>query len=273
MKKKRDKAQNIDFSFLDRPEILSLVFHPRRQAVKDPEVTEIFVPVTESIQISCRWHFTDKDAPTILFFHGNGEIASDYDDLAPAFNKLGLNFFVADYRGYGQSDGSPTWTGMAQDAHTIFSYLTSFLKEKEYTPDLIVMGRSLGSASAIEIASHYGHQLKGVIIESGFAHTYQLIRRLGVPQSYLPSDREHEVSNLEKIKEVNISILIIHAQNDQIIPLQDAKDLYSNVTTADEDKELFIIPQADHNTILYFGFEEYFRALKNFILMLKSLDA
>ncbi|MFX0067438.1 MAG: alpha/beta hydrolase [Candidatus Hermodarchaeota archaeon] len=273
MKEKNQKTQNIDLSFLDRPEILQLVFYPRREVAKDPDVIEILVPVTESIKISCRWHFVDKNAPTVLFFHGNGEIASDYDDLAPAYNKMGLNLFVADYRGYGQSNGSPTLTAMILDAHVIFSYLRRFLEEQNYYQEIIVMGRSLGSASAIEIAFQHPQQIKGMIIESGYAHTYKLFRRLGVPSTYLPSEKEHEVSNLEKIKRVQLPTLIIHAQNDHIIPLQDGKDLYDNIATIKEEKELVIIPQADHNSILYFGFEIYFKSLKKFFLKLGVLKS
>ena len=53
-----------------------------------------------------------EERPTILFFYGNGETAADYDNIAPIYNQVGLNFFVADYRGYGQSGGSPSFCSM-----------------------------------------------------------------------------------------------------------------------------------------------------------------
>lgn len=56
-----------------------------------------------------------KNAPTLLFFHGNGEIVEDYDDIAQIYLKLGINFLPVDYRGYGRSTGSPTVTAMMRD--------------------------------------------------------------------------------------------------------------------------------------------------------------
>ncbi|MCK7515883.1 MAG: lysophospholipase [Desulfobacterales bacterium] len=84
----------------------------------------------------------------ILFFHGNGEIVDDYDDLGPFYNRLGINFLAVDYRGYGNSTGKPTTSAMLADCHVIFKFVNDWLREKGYTGALIVMGRSLGSASA-----------------------------------------------------------------------------------------------------------------------------
>ena len=42
--------------------------------------------------IGARFHIAGKEAPNILFFHGNGEIVSDYDDLGPVYNRIGINF-------------------------------------------------------------------------------------------------------------------------------------------------------------------------------------
>jgi hypothetical protein len=98
-----------EFKILDRPEILQFIFYPRRDFSPHPRVPNAvnhLIPVDEGISISCRFYFDDETSPNILFFHGNGEIASDYDDIAPLYTQLGINFFVADYRGYGLSGES-----------------------------------------------------------------------------------------------------------------------------------------------------------------------
>ena len=66
-----------------------------------------------------------------------------------------INLFVADYRGYGLSNGRPTATNLLKDAHAIFQGFIAFLEELNYGGDIFIMGRSLGSVPALEIASHY----------------------------------------------------------------------------------------------------------------------
>ncbi len=154
-----------DLTFLDNDRILQLVFHPRKHYGSPPRETEdtysLKFNIAEGIEISGRMYLSDnsKISPTILFFHGNGEIASDYDFIGPTYQQLGINFFVADYRGYGNSSGSPTFSSMISDSHLIYTSFKDYLTTNGFTGGLAVMGRSLGSACAIEIVSHYQDQI------------------------------------------------------------------------------------------------------------------
>jgi fermentation-respiration switch protein FrsA (DUF1100 family) len=121
----------------------------------------------------------------------------------------------------------------------------------------------LGSASAIELASSYQNEITGLIIESGFAYTYELLQRLGIPQKFLPEDKEIEISPLPLINEINIPTLIIHGENDFIIPANNGYALYEN--SSSKEKELVIIPSAGHNDLLYLGFEKYMAAVESFL--------
>ena len=67
---------------------------------------------TPGWSIGGRFYAAGATAPTLLFFHGNGEIVADYEDLGPLYARQGLNFFPVDYRGYGRSTGTPTVTAM-----------------------------------------------------------------------------------------------------------------------------------------------------------------
>jgi hypothetical protein len=197
-----------------------------------------------------------------LFFHGNGEIASDYDDIGPLYTQAGINFFVADYRGYGLSGGEPTFTNLIRDAHLISKGFKQMLKGRDYCGGLFVMGRSLGSIPAIEVAHHYQQEMEGLIIESGFADPIRLVAHIiGAPirGSRIPS----QLSNLKKIHTVSIPTLIIHAENDSLIPIEEAEDLYRNSVA--QDKRLVIIPKADHNTIFLVGMRKYLKAIKAFV--------
>jgi hypothetical protein len=255
-----------ELQILDQPQILQILFYPRRDSGDKPSIANAitcFIPVEEDVSISCRFYSNNKSSPNILFFHGNGEIASDYDDIATIFTHMGVNLFVADYRGYGMSGGNPTVSSMMRDAHLVFDGAKQMLGEKGYYGEVFVMGRSLGSASAIELAYHYQQEIKGLIIESGFADIINLLTYIGIPLKPLGLDRKKVFSNRERIRSISIPTLIIHAEHDHIIPLQEGKDLYHNAGA--KDKRLVIIPKANHNNIFLVGMKEYLQAMTEFI--------
>ena len=252
-----------DYSALDRPEFLQFVFYPRKYFTTPPSnSTDHLILVEEEVSILCRFYVHDQGSPSILFFHGNGEVVSDYDPIAPFYNQLGINLFVADYRGYGASSGVPTFSNMVADAHTIFRGFREILQQGHYVDNVFVMGRSLGSVSAIELAFHYPEEMKGLIIESGVGSGVKLLTHLGFPEEILDLARI-EFPNLAMMRTITLPTLIIHAEFDSLIPPSEARDLFENAAT--KEKRLVIIPGADHNDILVFGFQPYFEAIREFV--------
>jgi pimeloyl-ACP methyl ester carboxylesterase len=260
----------IDYSALDRPEIAHLIFHPRSEtgSFENTLATDIHIPVGEEISVGARFHLAGKEAPNILFFHGNGEIVSDYDDLGPVYNRMGINFLPVDYRGYGLSGGEPTVSSMMRDCLTVYDFTRKWLSDNGFTGPFIVMGRSLGSASALELASRHEDNIDGLIIESGFAFTEPLLRLLGVDLRNLNSVDSEGFRNLDKIKQFRRPVLIIHAEFDHIIPYSDAQQFYGASPSA--DKTLLKIPGANHNDIFFRGLTEYMSAIKSFAGRLDS---
>jgi pimeloyl-ACP methyl ester carboxylesterase len=230
--------------------------------------TDVLVPVGEDVVIGARFHMTRPTGANVLFFHGNGEIVADYDDIAVLYKQLGLNFLPVDYRGYGRSTGSPTVTAMMRDAHQIFSFVRTWLKENGFGGPLLVMGRSLGSASALEIAANYGEEIDGLVIESGFAYAIPLLKLLGVPIWAMDLKEEDGFGNLEKIEAYEGPTLVIHAEYDHIIPFTDGEALWEASRAA--DKRLLQIPGANHNDIFLHGIKEYFDAIKNLAEKVKN---
>ena len=251
-----------DYSALDRPEILAFVFYPRKDFTRTPpNASDHFIPVDKDVSISCRFYIHSRSSPSILYFHGNGEVVSDHDYIAPMYNQLGINLFVADYRGYGASQGRPTLSNTVSDAPIIFRAFSAILQQNHHSSDIFVMGRSLGSISAIETAYRHQEQIKGLIIESGFAALINLLFHLGFPAESLGIE-DLEFPNLAKIRTITLPILIIHGEYDQIIPASEGEALFQN--TAAKDKKLVIIPGANHNDIMWIGKERYFQAIKEF---------
>jgi len=259
-------TRKISYSILDRPEIVMSLFHARPEWVQSETKSaaqDILIPVDHDVVIGGRFHMVNEKAPNILFFHGNGEIVADYDQMGPVYNRIDTNFLPVDYRGYGRSTGEPTVTAMMRDCHRIFAFVGEWLREKRCSGPLIVMGRSLGSASALELADSYENEVHGLILESGFAYAGPLLRLLGVDVNALGFKEENGFRNVDKIQSFKKPVLIIHAEKDHIIPFSDGETLHNSCQS--NDKTLLKIPGANHNDIFLLGLSEYMAAVKTFV--------
>lgn len=255
----------MSFSILDRPHVLNVLFYPRKQPglpFSTPDRRDIHINVAEGIALGGRLYPAAQAAPLILYFHGNGEIAADYDDIAPYYKQQEVTLLVVDYRGYGRSAGTPSASSLLTDAVAVFESIGHITLENHLSPSrLYVMGRSLGSAAAIQVAAHAGKRLTGLIIESGFASTFALLSRLGV---HLEGANEAQdgFGNLSKIEHLTLPTLILHGLEDRLIPPSEGRALYEHC--AAQHKQLVMIPRAGHNDILYAGMQQYFQAIREF---------
>jgi pimeloyl-ACP methyl ester carboxylesterase len=253
----------VDYSPLDQPALLRFIFYPRKDHTSCPaNAFDISVPVGEDASISCRFYMGNREWPWILFFHGNGEVMSDYDDISPIYHQKRMNLVVADYRGYGASTGLPTLTDLAHDCHVIFNEAKRELAGRGLRNDLWIMGRSLGSISAIELGYRHQQEIKGLVIESGFPSVVRIITHLGMPADRLDFE-EIDRGCLEMIEKIYLPALIIHGEQDTLVPYKNAEDLYRHLGGA--EKELLTIPSATHNDIMLVGFKEYFGTLQRFV--------
>ena len=251
------------YAALDQPFVTQFLFHPRREGayrIPDGARSDLLIPVGTDVSVGASLHLSDTSAPVILFFHGNGEIVSDYDDLGKMFTDLGLNFFVADYRGYGSSTGSPTVSAMMADCHVIQRFLDAHMAENGMAGPVFIMGRSLGSASALELAANSSLGCAGLIIESGFAYAAPLLRVLGLDPAAIGFREENGFENIDKMGRISAPCLVIHAEYDHIIPFSDGRALYDACPS--ENKELLEIKGANHNDIFLRGAAPYLAAMK-----------
>lgn len=254
-----------DMTILDHPNVLRVLFHPRPdyRPVESGQGATVLVEVEPEVSIGGRIYPAAPDAPAILYYHGNGEIAADYTEIAGFYQRIGVTLLVMDYRGYGLSGGTPTSSTLLRDAQAVFDARGQIFADCNLHPArLYVMGRSLGSVPAIEIALHGGNAVSGLIIESGFADTFGLLARLGLPVEGA-SEAEHGFGNAARIAQITTRSLVLHGTNDVLIPPDDGQALYEQCAAS--DKRLVLIPGAGHNDILMVGLSEYFDALQAFI--------
>lgn len=259
-----------DYTLLDTPEISSRMFQLDSDGIPSsfgrweplPEGASSHVVNAAGVALACRLFPSKESSSSILFFHGNGEVVSDYNNIYPHIYPRGISLFAAEYRGYGASYGTPTYSTMISDAHHVYRYFIESLKQESGGDKIFVMGRSLGAAAALELAAYYQDDLDGVIIESGSAGMN------GWDRWFRGSDELAKLRNLQgnhrdKLKSISIPLLTIHGDKDAVVPLERAFELHDMV--ASEVKVLDIIPNVGHNTIFLYGMETYMQSLESFI--------
>ena len=266
-------SYSADLTFLDRPELLEIIFpivyspfYPldyTRPSLAD--IPGYSIEVEKGVKISCGFWVRGKEYPSILYFHGNGETVADYSWIAPSYHQRGINLFVADYRGYGSSNGKPTISNMIGDAHLLFKGFKEIIEKEGFLQRRpFIMGRSLGSIPAIELAWHYQDEICGLIIESGTANNFRSLWHYpGLSDKETLLGEEGLFLNKVKIRQVRRPTLIIHGEYDEIIPVTEGKELYQN--SGAQAKEILTIPGAGHNDIMMVDQSLYFNAIEKFV--------
>jgi hypothetical protein len=251
-----------DYALLDRAGVGSFMFYPRpSEGAPPPGATDHLIDVEPGVRVAARLYVSHPSQPTLLYFHGNGEIASDHDGVAPLYHEIGLNLCVAEFRGYGASDGDPSVAALVGDAHPLADFFHATLDEQGFSPSRFVMGRSLGAHPALELAATDGARFQGLILESGAGSIRRMMDRMGLLDTEAGGvlAAAHEV----KIRSIALPVLLIHGGRDDLVPLRTAEELQALLTgTA---SSLVVIPGAGHNDMIWVGEQQYFEAIRRFV--------
>jgi hypothetical protein len=237
------------------------IFYPAKIIEFDPssvglEYEEVLFKARDGIELH-GWFIPKANAyATVLYCHGNAGNISHRLEIAKMFYDKNMGFFIFDYRGFGRSKGTPGEQGTYLDAQAAYDYL---VKTKGIEPEKIVIyGKSLGAAIAIDLAAKV--KAAALISESGFTSTPDLAREVYkfLPLWLLVSQK---YDSLKKIDKINMPKLIIHSQNDEIIPFRHGKRLFDQ---AREPKELYPM-QGGHNDAFYIHSDECMQRIDNFL--------
>ena len=202
---------------------------------------DISLETSDTVRISGWWVPATRSRGTVLFCHGNAGNIGDRLDTVKIIHDLGLDVLIFDYRGYGNSSGSPTEHGTYLDAEAAYEYL---ITEKRSDPrQIILWGRSLGGAIAARTAAHHPGGL--VIIESSFTSLKNLVGdHLRWVPSWLLSRYAYDTRAY--LQNITCPILIIHSRDDEIVPFHHGKSLYDSIS----GQKRFLELRGSHN----FGF-------------------
>ena len=191
-----------------------------------------------------------------LFFHGNaGNITNRYD-IIRALMPLPVDVFILDYRGYGRSPGRPSEDGLYIDARAAWDYLVN---HREISQDrIIIFGKSLGGAVAIDLATHVTPA--GLIVQSSFTSIPDMARTIFpfIPRFLVRT----KMDSIQKITKIECPKLFVHSPSDEVVPYKFGRRLFE---AAIEPKTFYTVQGASHNETYAVGGEAYLDALRRFI--------
>ncbi len=223
------------------------VYHPNSSVDYTPDVANLeyenVMLKTEDGEKLHAWFVpckrqSDRLNLTILFCHGNAGNIGDRIGSLVTFNRLGFDTLIFDYRGYGQSTGTPTEHGTYTDALAAWDYLVD---EREILPDnIVVFGRSLGGAVASWIAAH--SDPGALILESVFSSAPDMAHEMF---PFLPVRLfcRFRYDNVAAVQRVKCPVLVAHGKADRTCPYPHGRRVFDAITTS----KRFVEMQGGHN--------------------------
>ncbi len=214
------------------------------------------------------WSRPHAGAPTLLHLHGNGECVSDVLPLW-SYWATGLehNLFLLDYPGYGESEGTPCFTSCREAAHAALA----FLLEQPAVPWVAIVGRSLGSLFALDLAAGHADssRVRALVLESAIADLKQRLalrvayEAVGLDRAALERELDEDWDAQAKLARVRCPVLVLHCRQDSLIPVDHAERLAR--WAGERLHALQLFAEGDHNTIHVENAAEYHAALRAFL--------
>jgi len=194
---------------------------------------------------------------TVLVCHGNGgNVSHRLDRVLLMQSRLNVDTLLFDYRGYGESEGSPDEQGTYRDARAAYRWLVAH----GHGPERVVLfGESLGSAVALQLALEV--EARALVLESPFASVPEMARAVYPFLPLWPFVRTR-YDNVAKVARLRMPLLVMHGERDEVVPFAQGRRVFDK---APEPKRFFAIPGASHNDTYVVGGEPYWRALREFL--------
>ena len=247
-----------------------LIYHPEKRLTADPShiglaYEDVVFDASDGVQLH-GWYVPGARDVTFLWFHGNaGNISHRLGNLKVMHDELAVNIFIFDYRGYGQSQGTPSEQGTYLDAMAALDFLKS--REGISTNRIVYYGRSLGGALAVELARQ--EPPYGLVLESSFPSVPYMAQKAN---PLLPLWRllRTKYDSAAKVPYIQAPLLQIHGDLDDTVPLEAGRALFEAASTP---KEFYVISGADHNDTYLVGGSAYWEKLSEFIDSLSRSSA
>lgn len=163
---------------------------------------------------------------TILVFHGSGSKVANWTKLLEPLLEDGYQLFLMEYRGFGASEGRATHETVVADAHRAFLYLIGLEDVKD--KPLLILGQSYGGQLAINVAARYPQEVDALVTEGAFTSFRDIAVHstpcIGKPFTW--AIFRNPYSSVKFIRETTMPKLIIHSQEDEVVPFVMGEELF-----------------------------------------------
>ena len=192
---------------------------------------------SDALELRAGYRPALEGMPTLLFFHGNGVDWQTTFHTTLVLAARGYGVLAAEYRGYGGNAGEPSEDGLYRDGQAAFDWL---IARGIAAGDIVLAGNSLGSGVATELARQTDVRalvlvapFKSMTATASYAYPW-------APVGLLLLDR---FENIAKIGEVTSPVLVVHGENDALIPIAHARQL----AAANERAQFVTLAGFGHN--------------------------
>jgi hypothetical protein len=237
------------------------IYFPQKNIVLTPgeiglEFEDVYFLSSDGIKLNGWYIPAGESRATVLFCHGNAGNISHRLETIDMFCGIGLDVFIFDYRGYGKSQGSPTEEGIYLDAQAAYTYLID--KRNLNEGSIVVYGKSLGANVAVELCSRINPA--ALISESAFTSALAMGKKMFpfIPVKWLITIKYDALS---RIKDITFPKLIIHSEDDEIIPFQHGRKLFE---AAPEPKEFYPM-RGSHNDAIFQAKGDFVKKIDTFL--------
>ncbi|MCS7204233.1 MAG: alpha/beta hydrolase [Leptospiraceae bacterium] len=201
------------------------------------------------------WESNNHNTRHVVFYFGGNAENTNYTLMEiSSFNRaLEFRWILLNYPGYNGSSGTPSESSFFEYAELLYHHIV----QNHNYEKISFMGRSIGSGVASYLASKV--KASKLILITPFDSVENLAKK------YYPFTLsqlvKHKFLSYKYIQNVSIPILILAAENDEVVPLSSTKNLIQYIS--DQRKmEFYILDDTTHNTISdhpeYWKFIYYF---------------
>lgn len=233
----------------------SFIYFPTKGGVGPSPGEDVFLAAADGVRLHA-WYAAEPGARmTILWFHGNAGNLENRREMFQSLRKLPANVLAVDYRGYGKSEGKPSEPGLYLDARAAWDWLAARTPPRR----IVVLGKSLGSGPACELASQV--PCGGLVVQSAFTSAPDMAWRV-LPLFPARWFMRTKFDNLSKVPRIACPKLFVHSRDDEIIPFAMGERLHA---AASEPRECAWFDGAGHNDLWIVRGKEYFARLAEFL--------
>ena len=202
-------------------------------------------------------HDNNKNSNNIIiYFHGNaGNMYHRIEEANELFN-MNCDVLIVSYRGYADSEGTPSEKGIYLDGEAAYQFVINKLGFN--STQIIIYGRSIGTTVAIDVAQN--KNIRDLILITPFTTGYELVKQMNIGS--IGSFVGNSFNSVEKLNSIHCPLLVIHGTDDEVIPYKLGQMLYEKYPNS---KTFISIKNGKHNNLEYVEKEKYYDSIMTMI--------